>query len=152
MPIYEWTLCERPSFSDPFAPLVKIGTLARAKNRTFTLLKNRAGTAGFQIRTNDDMAYEILDQMDLNDVRGTCRKCIEIRRRPDNGGPGVDLWSGEIWGINGALDAGTLNINCVGWLERLQYRLYWANTALDYSNGGAGTPTDTIIACVINVI
>lgn len=152
MPSYEWILCKRPDFSDPFAELEKIGTLHKAKNRTFSLVKNRAGTAGFQIRTNDDMAYEILDQMDMNDVRGTCKKCIRIRRRPDDGGPGRDLWSGEIWGISGALDAGTLDINCVGWLERLQYRMYWANAALDYSNSGAGTPTDTIIEGVMNAV
>lgn len=139
MPNYEWTLCHSPSFDDPFAPLEKIGTLWRATNRTFSLVKNRAGTASFQIRTNDDMAKEILDLVKFNDIRGTVRKCIKIRR------DGVDLWSGPIWGIQGALDAGTLSISCVGWLERLQNDMYWANQALDYSNSGAGTPTDDII-------
>lgn len=140
MPTYEWILCKSPSFTDPFAPLEKIGTLWKAKNRSLSLVKNRAGAAGFEIRTNDPMAEAILDQVDLNDIRGTVRKCIRIRRDK------IDLWSGPIWGIQGALDAGTLQISCVGWLEQLQRRMLWPVQALDYSNAGNGTPTDVIIA------
>lgn len=146
MPNYEWILCHRPSFSDPFAPLEKIGTLWRAKNRQFQLVKNRAGTASFQIRTNDPMTEKILDQVDLNDIRGTVRKCIRIRRDK------TDLWSGQIWGIQGDLDGGTLNISCVGWLEPIQKRMLWPVQALDYSNSGFGTPTDQIVAGLVNAV
>lgn len=146
MPTYEWILCKSPSFTDPFAPLEKIGTLWKAKNRSYSLVKNRAGTANFEIRTNDPMTEAILDRVDLNDIRGTVRKCIRIRRDKE------DLWSGQIWGIQGALDAGTLQISCVGWLEPPQHRMLWPVQALDYSNSGNGTPTDVIIAGLMNAI
>lgn len=136
---YEYILCEAPSFDDPLAPLVKIGSLGNPKNREWNPQWNRAGTAAFQIRTNDPMAYKIMDLVDLNDIRGTVRKAIKILRN------GVTMWSGPIWGINGALDAGTLQISCVGWIEKWQYEIYWNTVAADYSNGGAGVPTDIII-------
>jgi hypothetical protein len=144
MPEYEWILCKSPSFSAPFAPLEKIGTLHNAKQRQFELVKNRAGSASFQIRTNDDAAYEILDQVNLNDVRGTVRKCIRIRRNK------VDLWSGPIWGIQGSLDQGTITVNCVGWLETLQHQIL--ESTLDYSNSGNGTPTDQIAYGLLNAV
>lgn len=144
MPEYEWILCKSPSNSAPFATLEKIANITKAKNRQFQLVRNRGGSASFQIRTDDDLAAEILDNVDLNDIRGTVRKCIRIRRDK------VDLWSGPIWGIQGDLDAGTLNINCVGWLEQIQKRILW-NT-LDYSNGGVGTAPSVIVSGLINAV
>lgn len=144
MPQYEWILCKSPALDDPFAPLVKIGTLHKAKNRQFQLVRNRAGSASFSLRTNDDLIPEILDGIDQNDIRGTVNKCIRIRR------DGVDLWSGPIFGIQGDLDAGQMQFSCVGWLEETQKRILW-NT-LDYSNGGAGTPSDTIAFGLINAV
>lgn len=144
MPDYQWTLCKSPTNAAPFAELVKIGDLHQAKNRTFQLVKNRAGTANFSIRTNDDMAYAILDGVNLNDIRGTVNKCIRIRRN------GTDLWSGQIWGIQGDLDQGTIQISCVGWLEPLQYAMLWQTA--DYSNAGVGTASDTIAFGLITLI
>lgn len=144
MPQYEWILCESPDLANPFAPLVKIGTLHKAKSRQFQLVRNRAGSASFSLRTNDDLIPEILDGMDQNDIRGTVNKCIRIRRN------GVDLWSGPIWGIQGDLDGGTMQFSCVGWLEEAQKRILW-NT-LDYSNSGLGTASDTIAFGLINAI
>lgn len=117
-------------------PLITTGILNNAQNRTFQLAANRAGSAQFTLRTSDDMAAEILDGVDFGDVRGTVRHCLRIRRNK------VDLWSGPIWGIQGDLDAGTLTVSCVGWLETLQHRLLW--TPNDYSNNGLGLPPDTI--------
>jgi hypothetical protein len=139
IPEYEWVLCESPSFSEPFAPLVKIGSIENAQNQQWNPQWNRAGTCSFQIRTNNPMAYEIMDLVDLNDIRGTVRKCIKIRRNNKT------MWSGPIWGIQGSLDAGTLDISCVGWIEKWQYEMYWASQAADYSNGGNGVPTDIIL-------
>lgn len=137
-PKYEWDLCESPSFDDPFAPLSKIGTMSNLKSQDWQPQWNRAGTASFQIRTSDKMAYKILDRVDLNDIRGSVRKCIKILRN------GETMWSGPIWGIEGALDAGTITVNCVGWIEKWQYEMYWAASAADFSNGGLGTVTDEI--------
>ena len=136
LPEYSWILCQSPSRFDPFAPLVKVGDLHSAKNRQYQLVRNRAGSASFSLRTNDDLVPEILDNIDLGDVRGTVRHCIRIRRN------GVDIWSGPIWGIQGDLDAGTIQFSCVGWLEEAQKRILW--TTQDYSNSGAGTRADTI--------
>jgi hypothetical protein len=152
MPTYEWILTEKPKDSDPFAPLKKTGVLTNAKNRTFNPVKNRAGSAGFQLRTNDPMAYEILNRVNLNDIRGTVRHAVRIRRRADGASTGVDLWSGQIWGIQGNLEAGTIDVSCVGWLEPLQYRMFWGATALDFSNSGLGTPTDQIVIGLMNAI
>jgi hypothetical protein len=125
---------------------VKIGTLHKAKSRQFELVRNRAGSASLQIRLTDPLAYEILDGVDLGDVRGTVRKCIRIRRNGD------DLWSGPIWGLQGDLSntGGTLTINCVGWLETLYHALI-AQT-LDYSNAGAGRATDYIISNMLTAV
>lgn len=135
-PEYNWVLCKSPSFGDPFAPLEVIGEMAKAKQRTWNPVYNRAGTASFQLRTNDDITYEILDKIDLNDVRGTVRKCIAIERNDKV------VWSGPIWGINGSLDEGMITFNCVGWQETLQYHVL--QSTLDYSNNGNGTPSDQI--------
>lgn len=143
-PEYQWILCESPSNSEPFAPLVKIGDLYRATNRTFSPMWNRAGSASFTLRTNDAMAYKIFDQVDLNDIRGTVRKCIRIRRN------GQDLWSGPIWGINGGLDAGTVTFSCVGWMEKLFYAMLWQTA--NYSNSGMGTATDAIVFGLIDLV
>jgi hypothetical protein len=105
---------------------------------------NRAGSASFQIRTNDPMAYKIMDNVDLNDIRGTVRKCVGIRRND------VDLWSGPIWGIQGALDAGQMTISCVGWIEKWQYEML--TQVADYSNGGYGLPTDQIVFGLMELI
>lgn len=145
MPTYEWILCESPSNDDPFAPLEKIGTLWRAKSRSFELVRNRAGTASFTLRTDDELCEAIFDNLDLGDVRGTVRKCIRIRRNKE------DLWSGPIWGIQVDLDAGTVQFSCVGWLERAQKRVLW-NNSLDYSNNGAGTAPSVIVAGLLSTI
>jgi hypothetical protein len=144
MPDYEWILCESPSRLAPFAPLVKVGTLWAAKNRTYQLVQNRAGSASFTLRTDDPMIPSILDNIDLGDVRGTVRHCIRIRRN------GVDLWSGPIFGIQGDLDQGQLTFSCMGWLEETQKRILW--TTQDYSNNGNGTPADQIAFGLINTV
>jgi hypothetical protein len=43
-----------------------------------------------------------------------------------------------------------MQFSCVGWLEHAQKRILWST--LDYSNGGAGTPSDTIAFGLINTI
>jgi hypothetical protein len=144
MPEYEWILCESPSNTDPFAPLIKIGSLSQAKNRQFQLVRNRAGSASFQLRTDDELLDEIFDNIDPNDVRGTVRKCIRIRRDRQ------DLWSGPIWGIQVDLDAGTVEFSCVGWLEHMQKRILW--TTMDYSNNGNGTAPSVIVSGLINAV
>jgi hypothetical protein len=143
-PEWEWILCESPSLSNPFAPLKKLGTLDSAKNRSWTPQYNRAGACGFQIRTKDPLAGAIMDKVDLGDIRGTVKKCVRLRRN------GIDMWSGQIWGIDGTLSGGTLTISCVGWLETLQKRILWQTA--DYSNGGNGLPTDQIIFGVMNLV
>ncbi len=143
-PKYEWTLCESPSPDSPFAPLRKIGLLSGAKQRTFNPVRNRAGSYSFQIRTSDPMAYEIFDRVDMNDICGTVRKCVRIRRNDRT------LMSGPIWGINGSLDQGMVTINGVGWLETLQKKILY-NTA-DYTNGGYGIPADEIAFGLLNRI
>lgn len=143
-PEYEWILCESPSFDEPFAPLVKLGILDQVQNRQFNPAWNRAGSISFQIRTNHPMASVILDQVDLGDIRGSVRKCVRVRRN------GEDLWSGPIWGITGALDAGTLNISCVGWIEKWQYEMLWQTA--DYSNEGLGESTDTIVFGLMDLV
>lgn len=143
-PQYEWLLCHSPSFGDPFAPLKRIAPIENAQNQQWSPQWNRAGSASFQIRTNNPLASTILDRVQLNDIRGTVRKCIVIKRN------GKWMWSGPIWGINGDLDAGTLNISCVGWLEQFQYQIIWQ--VLDYSNSGLGLPTDQIVTNTINAV
>jgi hypothetical protein len=170
-PEYEWILCKKPTppaFTNPTQvadmkilrdavvaqggslgplstdwpsffidePLLKVGPLSNIHNRTFQIVANRAGSASFTIRTNSDMAAEILNGVDFGDVRGTVRHCLRIRRNK------VDLWSGPIWGIQGDLDNGLLNISCVGWLETLQHRILWG--VADYSGGGFGTEPNII--------
>jgi hypothetical protein len=142
-PVYEWFLCESPSLDDPFAPLEKIAPLQQAKNRTYTLTKNRAGSAEFTLKTSDKILESIMDRVEFNDIRGTVRKCIRIRRN------GQDLWSGPIWGIQGSLAQDSITFSCVGWLEELQYRFIWA-AARDYTNAGAGYPADEIAFGLLN--
>lgn len=139
---YEWILCHSPSNDDPFAPLEKIGNLSRAKSRQFDIFRNRGGSCSFSIRTDDPMAYEILDRVDLGDVRGTVRKCVRIRRN------GRDLWSGPIWGITGSLASDQITINCVGWLETLVKKLLW--NVLDMSNDGNGWPADHVAFAILD--
>lgn len=141
---YEFILCESPDPKEPFQPLHKIGPLVNIQQPSYTLIRNRAGSFNFNIRTKDPMAYKILDLVDLGDVRGTVRKCVRIRRND------VDLWEGPIWTIDGNLPDGLLSIGCVGWLETLQKRILWST--LDYSNSGFGTPTDQIIFGLLRIV
>jgi hypothetical protein len=144
-PQYEWILCESPSLLDPFAnngELVKVGNLWRAKNRQFQLTRNRAGSASFTLRTDDELVPVIFNNIDINDVRGTVRHSIRIRRN------GVDLFSGPIWGIQGDLDQGQLTFSSVGWLETTQKRILW--TTYDASNQGNGTPANEIAYQLLN--
>jgi hypothetical protein len=141
---YEWILCESPDISDPFAPLVKIGSLNRAKNRSFDLVRNRAGGCSFTIHTDDPMAYAILDRVILGDVRGTVRKCVRIRRNAQ------ELWSGPIWGIEGSLANDTITVHCVGWLETLVKKILWGPG--DFTNEGSGLPADQVAFGLLNLI
>lgn len=113
----EWRfiLCESPDPAAPNAPLVKIGELTAARGKRVEIMRNRAGSCSFTIPVWDDLAYEILDKVDLGDVRGSVRKCVRVLRND------VTKWSGPIWTINGSLPEGMLQIGCVGWLEQAEY-------------------------------
>lgn len=143
-PEYEWMLCKTPSFGDPFAPLEKIGPLYNATGRTWNPQWNRAGTASFTLRLNNPMAQKILDRVNYNDIRGSVRKCLRIKRN------GKVMWSGPIWGIQGGFDAGTIQCSCVGWMEKLQYEILWQ--VANYSNDGHGSSTDAIVFGLLNLV
>jgi hypothetical protein len=146
---YECVLFKSPDPEDPFGDLEKLGPLTGVTQQTCTVTRNRAGSASFVLRTNSDSAKEILDRVDLNDVRGTVRKCIKVRRT-DSKGNKKTIWSGPIWGIQGSLDQGTMTVSCVGWLESLVKKILYSTQ--DFSNKGYGTPADEIAFALMRVI
>ncbi len=127
-PVWDCILAHSPDPTDPTGELDRIGVIGTASNKTLDIVRNRAGSFSFTIDVKDDVAYDILDKVDLGDVRGTVRKCVIVRRDKK------PIWSGPIWTIQGNLSEGgsKMNIGCVGWLEYVYQRMLYADVS--YNN------------------
>jgi len=124
-PTYRFILCRSPRVDeDVTAPLERIGELTLAGSRKYDVSMNKGGSAGFSVPILHKLSRQIK----------TMRTCIMIVR--DN----VPLWSGPVWTLSGSLPNGVIDVSCVGWLERLNYRELREDVNYAGDNPATGEP------------
>lgn len=118
MPNWQYILCHTPDPLNPTGTLEEIGELVSARDKSLDIVRNRAGSASCWISVIDPYAEEILDRVNIGDVRGSIRKSLLVRRNK------IDMWSGPILTIQGSLSEGNsgMTLGAVGWLEYLYHR------------------------------
>ena len=131
---WEFLLCRSPNPVNPVGPLERICPIAFQGEAQVEMVRNRPGSFSCNVDIESEAAYELMDRMDLGDVRGTLRKCVVVKRDKEW------LWSGPISGLNGQIggQGGTLSLSAVGWMDLLYQRMShqvpektWVATAQD---------------------
>jgi hypothetical protein len=109
VPFADWRflLCDTPPVgAAEGTPLVPLGEITQARDKSVEVIKNASGSLGFTIPLSDRMAYE---------MRPVTR-CVLATRN------GIPIWSGPIATLEGSASENRIAVRCVGWFELLNFR------------------------------
>jgi hypothetical protein len=84
-----------------------IGELSGAQDKNLSVGLNKSGSFGFNLNCLDDLADDI----------DPITKCVIGYKN------GVAKWSGPIWTVDDELPSNRIQVNAVGWFEKLNKRL-----------------------------